>query len=115
LTTREDLVKIKSRALRTRVWFRALSKVERAIIDLTIKCVENVRSPTLGSALSNIVYKIVKTLENRFLSKVEKVGRQLARDLASIAQKWGNETASNWKRDKNFIVYLGVNSINLAS
>jgi len=88
-----------------------LSKVERAILDLTIKCVKVIRSPTLESALSNIVYKIVKALENRFLSEVEKVGRQLAENLGNIAQKWGNKTASNWKRDKGFIIYLGVNSI----
>jgi len=107
LTTKQDLVKIKSRALRTRVWFRTLSKIERAIIDLTIKCVEKIRSQTLESALSGIVSKILDALENSLLSKIEKVGRQLAENLSNIAQKWGNQNACNWKRDKDFIIYLG--------
>jgi uncharacterized membrane-anchored protein YjiN (DUF445 family) len=110
--TRQDLVRIKSRALRTRVWFRALSKVERAIIDLTIKCVEEIRSLTLENTISSIIDKMLESLENRFLSKVEKAGRILAENLGNIAQRWGNKTASNWKRDKNFIIYLGVNRIN---
>jgi len=107
-------VKIKSKALRTRVWFRVLSKVERAIIDLTIKCVEKIRSPTLESALSGIVCKILWTLENRFLVKVELVGRQLAENLSDVAQRWGNKN-SHWKHDQNFITYLGVCCINLES
>jgi len=110
LTTKQDLVRIKSRALRTRVWFRTLSKIERAIIDLTIKCVEKIRSQTLESALSGIVSKILDALENCFLSKIEKVGRQLAENLSNIAQKWGNQNASNWKRDRDFIIYLGFHN-----
>ena len=112
MTTKQDLMKIRSRALRTRVWFKALSRVERAIIDLTIKCVEKVRSPTLESVLSVIVCKILESLENRFLSKVKKVGRQLAENLANIAQKWGNKDASSWKYDKELIIFLGINSVN---
>jgi len=112
LTTRQDLVKIKSRAIRTRVWFKNLSKMERAIINLTIKCVEKVRSLTLQSCLSSIVCKIREALENCFLVKAEKIGRQLVENLSSVAWKWGNKTASNWKRDEGFIIYLGVNSLN---
>jgi hypothetical protein len=51
-------------------------------------------------------------LEKLFLSEAEKIGRQLAQNLSIIAQKWGNKTASNWKQDRNFIIYLGVNSLN---
>lgn len=108
-------MKIKSKALRTRVWFRALSKVERAIVDLTIKCVEEVRSLTLQSALSGIVCKIIEALEDHFRVKVEKIGRQIAKNLGNVAQRWGNKTASNWKDDRHFILYLGVNSINQES
>lgn len=57
MTSRQDLVRIKSRALRTRVWFKALSRGERAIVDLAIRCVEKVRSSILAGAISNIVGK----------------------------------------------------------
>lgn len=98
--------------MRAKILFKALSRMERAILNLTIKCVEQVRSPTLQNALSSIISKIKEALENRFLNKAEKIGRQIAEKLGNTAQKWGNEKASNWKKDKNFIIYLGVDSLN---
>ena len=112
MTNRQYLNNIKSQALRAKILFRTLSRVERAILNLTIRCVEEVRSPTLENALSSIVSKIMEALENRFLVKAEKIGRQIAEKLGNTAQKWGNKTASNWKKDKNFIIYLGVDSLN---
>lgn len=112
MTTRNDLVRIKTRALRTHLWFKNLSKVERGIIDLTIRCVTTIRSQTLQNALVNITYKITKALDDRFLSRAEKIGRKLAQNLGNIGQKWGNKTASSWKTDKNFSTCLGVNHLN---
>ena len=67
LTTKQDLLKIRSRALRTRVWFSALSRVERAIVDLTIKCVEKIRSNVLAGTISVIVSKLLESLEEDFM------------------------------------------------
>jgi hypothetical protein len=112
LTNRQYLNNIKTQALRAKVLFKTLSRVERAILNLTIRCVEKVRSPTLENALSTIISKITEALENRFLVKAERIGREKAEKLGDAAQKWGNKTASNWKTDKNFIIYLGVDSLN---
>jgi len=112
LTTRQDLVKIKSRALRTRVWFRALSKIERAIIDLTIKCVEKVRSNVLAGTISTIVGKILQFLEEGFMTRAERVGYEIAERLCSVGEGWGNEACSSWKCEKCFIKFLGVNALN---
>ncbi len=109
------LQKIKANALRNRLWFRALSKIERAVFDLTVKCVKQIRSSTLESALWDIVRKILGAMENRFLVKAEKAGRQIARNLSSIAQKWGNQTALEWEREKGFIIFLGINTVNLGN
>jgi len=112
LTTRQDLTKIKSRALRTRVWFRALSKVERAILDLTIKCVENVRSRVLEGTISTIINKILQSLEDAFLARAERIGQAIAETLCAIGERWGNKACSAWKCDKCFIEFLGVNALN---
>ena len=108
----QDLIRIKSRALRNRVWYRTLSRVERAIFNLTIKCVPRIRSQTLQSAVASIAFKITEALENRFLLRAENIGRKLAENLSNIGQKWGNKTASKWKIDRNFSRYLGVNCLN---
>jgi hypothetical protein len=112
LTNRQDLVKIKSRALRARVWFRALSKVERAIVDLTIKCVENVRSRVLEGTISAIISKILQSLEDVFLVRAERIGRGIAETLCAMGERWGNTACSAWKCDKCFTKFLGVNALN---
>ena len=110
--TRKSITKIKTRALRHRVWFKALSRTERAIVDLTIKCVERVRSPTLASIVSSIVGKVLKILEGGFLETVNRVGSAIAKKVCGIAERWGNEDASSWKRDSGFIRFLGANAVN---
>ena len=105
-------MKIKANALRRRVWFRALSRVERGIVDLTTRCVERVRSPVLARTIFAIINKILKTLESGFLEKVNKVGSAVAEKVCRIALGWGNVSASSWRRDVDFIRFLGVNAIN---
>jgi len=109
---KKDLLKVKTRALRLNIWFKALSKIERAILDLTLKCVERVRSHTLEAAISTIIEKILKAFECRFIIKAEKVGREIARQVCIIAEKWGNKDASTWKLDEGFIRFLGINAVN---
>jgi len=110
--TIKGLIKIKARALRHRAWFKTLSRAERAIIDLTIKCVERIRSRILTRVISKILDKILKTLKNSFLETADKVGRETVEQLCRIAGSWGNRTASGWKRDRGFIRFLGVNATN---
>lgn len=105
-------MKIKAKALRRRVWFRALSRMERCIVDLTIRCVAKIRSPFLARTLLNIINKILKTLESEFLEKVNKVGSAIAEKVCRIALGWGNVSASRWRRDVDFVRFLGVNAIN---
>ena len=112
MTTRQDLARIKSRALRTRVWFRALSKVERAIVDLTIKCVEHIRSSVLARTIGAIVDKILQYLEEDFITKAEKVGHEIVERLCAIGERWGNKACSTWKCDRCLIRFLGVNTLN---
>jgi len=112
LTTRQDLVKIKLRALRTRVWFRALSRVERAIIDLTIKCVEKVRSTVLVGTIATIIDKILQCLEEGFMTRAERVGREIVEGVCAVGRRWGNAACSAWRCDECFLRFLGVNALN---
>ena len=112
MLTRQGLLKTKSKAVRKGVWYEALSRAERAIVDLTIKCVENVRSPTLTKTIAKIISKITQTLGKCFMDKAQEIGSDLAKHLSMFAEKWGNKTAQKWKRDKQFIEFLGVTALN---
>ena len=102
----------RTRAVRQRIWFRALSRVERGIVDLTIRCVERIRSRALAGIVSTIVTKILKHLKPSFLETAMRVGRDLADEISSIAVEWGNECASRWRHDCDFVRYLGVKAVN---
>jgi hypothetical protein len=105
-------MKIRTRAMRSGVWFRLLSRTDRAVLDLTIRCVERVRSRVLAKTISEIIRRVLKTLEANFLEKAEKIGRSIAEGLSQIGEKWGNKNARAWRYDRSFVKFLGVNALN---
>ena len=49
---------VRYQAYRKRVWYRAIDDLERGIINLTVRVVEDVKSHTLVQVLEGIVAKI---------------------------------------------------------
>lgn len=112
MLTKQSLMNVKSKAVKKGIWYETLSRAERAIVDLTIKCVEKVRSPALAKAIAKIIGKITQTLQQGFLQKAREIGSDIAKQVTLIAQKWGNTKSSNWADDTNFIIFLGVTALN---
>lgn len=102
------LINAKRVALRRRVWFRWLSRLERAQVDLTIRIVETVRSPLLRNVLSSILRKLSVVEESQISRLKNRVGVPLARKLSLVATSWGYEPAENWPRDEGFIQFLTI-------
>jgi hypothetical protein len=50
LLTREGLEGLRRRALRSKAWFR-LERLERAVVELTIKVVDRVKNATLAGII----------------------------------------------------------------
>jgi len=109
---REKLLLFKLKAKRTRVWFKALTNIDRALVDLVIKVVDKVQSPKLGKSLLTILRKLEEALENRTYRIIRTVGLPLARKLASLAKKWGNPSAEKWLSDLSFARFLAIMYIN---
>jgi hypothetical protein len=113
VSNREVLAKLKTIAVRRGLWFKALSTVERAIVDLTIRVVERVRSSVLKGVLKAIASKIVETLKAKsFRERAIVIGRALAERLVRIAERLGNKRAREWAEDPSFVMYLGVSWLN---
>jgi len=111
--SREGLAKLKTIAVRRGLWFKVLSAVERAIVDLTIKVVERVRSSTLRSVLKSIASKVVEVLKARaFKERAVAIGRVLLERLVRIAEKLGCKGAGEWARDPGFVMCLGISWLN---
>jgi hypothetical protein len=107
-----ELIKIKKKAMRHKVWFKLLDKIDRAVIDLTIGCVEKIRSSKLAEIITKIVNKLKQTLESPIKRLMKQVGLSLAQKLSEIAQAWGNKSASQWIKELSFIRYLTIIYVN---
>jgi hypothetical protein len=109
------LIKLKLKAIRAGVWFKALHRIERALIDLTIKVTRrSVRSVALAKSLLTVMEKLEGLLESSLSRVIREVGFPLAKKLSQLAQKWGNPSAKEWQSDSSFASFLAVLNINEA-
>ncbi len=99
--TRDTIAGLKTRALRRRVWYGTLDRVERGLVDLTIRWVDKVRSRRLTETLLRILAKLVLAMEQG-MARVLTVGRELALRASVLAVGWGNLQAYAWRFDESF-------------
>jgi len=109
---RDELIRMRAKAIRRGVWFRTLTKSERAQLDLTIKVVQKVRSFLLRRVLTPLVKKLQEAMETMVTRMIRVVGSSLAQKLSQIAQNWGNTFATMWAKDHGLIQYLTITHIN---
>ena len=79
------LAEAKRVALRRGVWFRALSRVERGVLDLTVKVVDKIRSAKLVKVVVAILDKLVLALESVVDRLVRVVGRSQAQKVSEFS------------------------------
>ena len=109
---KEMLVKLKLRAMRAGVWFHGLPRIDRVLVDLTIKVADCVRSPHLARCLLAVAGKLEFMLENKLQRGVREFGLPIALKLSLFAQKWGNKPAVGWAGDPGFARYWAVMKLN---
>ena len=113
--SRLDLINVKARAMRRGVWFRVLSRVERACVDLVVKVVGRVRSSRLQEMLASILSKLEDAMRNPVQHLMCTEARSLALKLSHIAERWGNESAIRWVKDTSYIRFLAISLLNSVS
>ena len=109
--TRCKLVNLRAKAIRRGIWFKVLSKTERACIGLTIKIVDRVRSHLLAKVLTSFIKKLLGAMKSRIVRAME-IGCSVARKLSRIAMNWGNISATQWIMNSRFIKYLTIMHVN---
>jgi len=105
----KTLNETKKHALRRGIWFKALNRIERGIIDLTVKYVDNIKSAKLAKVLTAILVKLQTTTESMIDRLVRTIGLSLTQKISKIAVRWGNHLASLWANDPAFARFLVVN------
>ena len=109
IITRGVLLSVKRKALRAGVYFRAISRLERALLECAIRVVKIVWSDTLAKLLMRIILKLLQAAGQIPLALAEYMGAKMARQTAKIAQKWGYKEAKSWEYDINFMRYQALN------
>jgi hypothetical protein len=109
---RTQLMKLRVKAIRAGVWFRALPRIDRVLVDLTLKVASTVRSPSLARSILSVVRKLEQVFESKLVRAMRQVGVSLAWKLSVYAQQWGNKAAREWANDSGFARYLAVMNLN---
>lgn len=107
-----DIASAKRFALRRRIWYRVLSRIERGVLDLTMKYVDCIRSAKLASLVSAIIGKLEVAAESVVDRLVRSVGFSMAQRISDLAVNWGYSVAACWASDVVFARYLAVAHLN---
>lgn len=110
--SKAQLVKLKLKAIRAGVWYRALPRIDRVLVDLTIRVADTIRSPHLARSILSIAGKLEGLLESKLQRAVREIGLPIARKLSLFAQKWGNGSAEKWASDDGFARYWAAIKLN---
>jgi hypothetical protein len=102
------LTQAKKLALRRGVWFKTLNRIERAIIDLTVQCVDSIKSGKLAKMLTAIIDKLQSAMESIVDRLVKTIGVPLAEKISCVAAGWGNVSAKSWASDLSFAAFLAI-------
>jgi len=98
---------LRARALRQRVWFKALTKLERGLVDLTIRIKRQIRSEGLLKVLLPICEKLQTALMG-FKERLRALALPHALRLAQLASRWGHKEAYMWPYDPDYLEYIGM-------
>ncbi len=109
LVSIRTLASMRKAALRRGLLFRVLTRFERNALDLTLICVDRIRSAKLADMLVAIMKKLEQAMESIVDRLVRRMGFPLAQKASSIAVGWGYGLASAWAKDRDFARYLAFN------
>ena len=109
---KKQLVNLKTKAMRSGAWFKALQRIDRVLFDLTIRVVDNIRSSTLAKSIQLLVRTLEDSMESNFSSRLREIGLPLAKKIGLLAQKLGNKSANAWASDYLFVIFLATMHIN---
>jgi len=109
---KKQLMNLKTKAMRSGAWFKALRRIDRVLFDLTIRVTDTIRSAKLAKSIAVITRKLEDAMKGSFPSRLKKIGVPLAQKISFTAQKLGNISAVDWAFDSSFAIFLAVMHIN---
>ena len=109
---KKQLVNLKTKAMRSGAWFKALQRIDRVLFDLTIRVVDNIRGAKLAKSIAVVTRKLEDAMKSSFSNRLKEIGLPLAQKISFAAQKLGNTSAVDWAFDSSFAIFLAVMHMN---
>jgi hypothetical protein len=110
--SRRELIGLRARAIRKRIWFKILDDGERALINCTIAVVkERVKSSRLARLLRFVVEKLTDAAP-RFSELAIRIGRALIKRWMESSAPWYANLLREASEDPNFVFLQGVSYLN---
>jgi hypothetical protein len=109
---KKQLVNLKTKAMRSGAWFKALQRIDRVLFDLTIRVVDTIRSAKLAKSIAVLTRKLEGAMKGGFSSRLREIGLPLAQKTSLTAKKLGNISAGSWVFDSSFAIFLAVMHVN---
>jgi hypothetical protein len=106
--TSSFLAEVRRKALRRRVWYGTLDRVERGVLSLATQVVDSVESVVLGVELVKIVSKLNVPMRSGFVRHMISFGVRRAREIRDQAVGFNYSEAKGWLWDWGFVRYLAV-------
>ena len=99
---------MKTKAMRSGAWFKALQRIDRVLFDLTIRVVDTIRSARLAKSIAVLAKKLENALKSNFSRRLRVIGLPLAQKISFTAQRLGNISAADWPFDSSFVIFLAL-------
>jgi hypothetical protein len=109
---KRKLINLKTKAIRSGAWFKALKRIDRVLLDLTIKVVGSIKSAKLAKSILTLTRKLEDAMKGSFSSRLREIGLPLAQKTSRVAQELGNISAGDWAFDSSFATFLAVMHVN---
>jgi len=104
------------KARRYRAWYRSLRFEERRYLEALSRLFDAIRSPLVLKVAGSLLGRLLKAIRGLGIGDLgfmmERIGKPLAERISLIALRWGYRKAYGWARDKGFIRYLTIMSLN---
>ena len=112
LFTKEFLSKVRFQALRKRVWYSTLDNLERGILTVAARVIDEVKSTLLNVQLVKIIAKLKEASLGRLARQIRDFGGRRAKEISLIGVRFGSSYARGWV-DDGFARYFAFISLNL--
>ena len=109
---KKKLINLKTKVMRSGLWFELLQRIDKVLFHLIIRVVGYIRNSKLAKIMLILAMNLKNGARNSVLGRLREIGLTLSRKISLEVQKPVNISASAWVFDSSFEIFLVVMLVN---